>query len=94
MELLMGILLLASMSGMTGRMEAVPSNSISETLCVDLASLHTYGRNIGEWVERYYPEWNIEWQSTPFENEKEKGIVCHAERIENGMNVPLFIRIR
>lgn len=90
-ELTMGLILLSSM--WTSGMENAPSMSrMDETLCMDLAVLYTYGASVQEFVQLYYSEWDIEWQSTPFENEK--GITCHAERVENGTIKPIFIRIR
>jgi hypothetical protein len=69
-----------------------PQKRTEETVCVDLAALYTNGASVQEFVQLYYGEWNIAWQSNPFE--KGEGITCHAERVENGMLKPIFIRIR
>lgn len=91
LELALGLILLSSTWGTV--MENRPSTArIDETLCMDLAILYTDGANVQEFVQLYYAEWDIQWQSTPFE--KEKGIVCHAEKVENGILKPIFIRIR
>lgn len=91
MELVFGLIILTSL-GM-GEMESTPSPSrVDDTLCVDLAVLYTQGANVQEFVQLYYGEWDITWQHTPFE--KGKGITCHAERVENGLLQPIFIRIR
>ena len=91
LELAIGLILLSSM-WTTGIANSPPTSRIDETLCVDLTVLYTNGASVQEFVQLYYAEWNIEWQNTPFE--KGQGITCHAERIENGILKPIFIRIQ
>lgn len=91
LELAMGLILLSS-TWTTGMEESHLVSRIDETLCVDLAILYTNGASVQEFVQLYYAEWDVEWQNVPFENEK--GITCHAERVENGILKPIFIRIR
>ena len=91
LELAMGLLLLSSTWTMGGD-TAYSTNRIDDTMCVDLAILYTNGASVQEFVQLYYEGWDIAGQNTPFE--KGEGVICHAERIENGILKPIFIRIR
>jgi len=91
MELILGLVLLSSI-GLGETMQTPPTNRVNETLCVDLGILYTQGASVQEFVQLYYEEWDIAWENTPFV--KGNGITCHAERVENGILKPIFIRIR
>lgn len=91
LELALGLILLSSI-WTVGMEHTPPMSRIDETACVDLAILYTNGASVQEFAQLYYDEWDIEWQNVPFE--KEKGIICHAERVENGIVKPIFIRIQ
>ena len=93
MELIIGLLLLAGNGYMENGNGMDHPDRGMETLCIDLAALHTYGWDPSAWIPLYYAEWDIEWQEQPFDS-AEKGMVCHSQKVENGAIHSLFIRIQ